>query len=192
VIAAACRFCKTGSEVSQSIKFEEKYPVHDGFKKHPNIDVVIHNRAGSKFKRFAIECKFSEAYQGRQRHGLKAKYLDLDNLWAGLSNLRELAVEISPDDRRFQHLHPAQLIKHTLGLRRQFGSRGFRLAYLWYDVPGADGHRHRQEIELYAKTARADGLYFHALSYQELIATLVTKQHVEHSEYINYMSDRYL
>jgi len=39
VIAAACRFCRAGSEVSQSIRFEEKYPIDDSFSKHPNIDV---------------------------------------------------------------------------------------------------------------------------------------------------------
>jgi len=78
VIAAACGLCRPGSEISCDIQFEEKYPINDSFGFHPNIDVVIHNDANAKIKRFAIECKFSEAYGAHKHGGLKAKYLDSD------------------------------------------------------------------------------------------------------------------
>ena len=54
-IAAQCRFCRHGSEVSTDIHFEEKYPISDTFGYHPNIDVVIHNSSLAKIKRFATE-----------------------------------------------------------------------------------------------------------------------------------------
>jgi hypothetical protein len=68
VIATACGFCRAGSNMSQRIVFEDKYPVDNRFRFAPNIDVVFHNMDSSRFKRFAVECKFSEPY-GSQRHG---------------------------------------------------------------------------------------------------------------------------
>ena len=62
VIASACGLCRQGSDVSYDIRFEGKCPINDSFGIHPNVDVVIHNKSDARFKRFAIECKFSEAY----------------------------------------------------------------------------------------------------------------------------------
>ena len=81
MIAAACGLCRRGSDVSYDIKFEEKYTISERFRFPPNINVVIHNKVGAKFKWFAIECKFSEAYGARRHAGLKRKYLDLDKIW---------------------------------------------------------------------------------------------------------------
>jgi len=131
VIAAACRLCRRGSQVSCNMRFEEKYPIDDSFGYHPNIDVVLHNSPTAKIQRFAIECKFSEAYGTYKHAGLKDKYLDLSGAWDDLPKLRHLAESISPTDDRYKHLHPAQLIKHILGLRRHCGHTGFRLLYLW-------------------------------------------------------------
>lgn len=117
VIAAQCGLCRVGSQMSSDIHFEEKYPINDTFGYHPNIDVVIHNAPSAKIKRFAVECKFSEAYGAHKHGGLKAKYLGLDDLWADIPNLLSFARRISPDDHEFVHLHPAQLVKHILGLK---------------------------------------------------------------------------
>jgi hypothetical protein len=43
--------------------------------------------------------------------------MGLDDLWTDIPNLRRFAESISPDDNEFIHLHPAQLIKHILGLK---------------------------------------------------------------------------
>ncbi len=163
LIAAACGFCRKGNKTSQNTLFEKKFQIGKNFPFSPNIDVVIENSAKSKYKFFAIECKFSEAYSKRGDHGLKKKYLDLEEIWKGIPNLHKLAQKISPDDNSFEYLHAAQLIKHVLGLRKYAtdlnlnkepkDKKSFRLLYLWYDVIGHQGSKHRKEIERFTKTA---------------------------------------
>ncbi len=194
MIAAACGFCRNGNMVSERIVFEDKYPVDDDLDKFPiapNIDIVFHNTEHSSFKRFAVECKFSEAYRPRMQGGLKRAYLDLVQLWSDIPNLHSFAQSICPTET-FIYLHSAQLIKHILGLKRKFGKEGFRLLYLWYDVLGKEGSLHRDEIEEFARIARADKIYFQAMSYQELILAMSKYHRQEHSEYIGYLTARYL
>ena len=140
-VASACGFCQKGNAVSEKIIFEDKYPVDDNldkFPKPPNIDVVFHNTNSAQFKRFAVECKFSEAYGSQKHSGLKLAYLELIQLWSDIPSLHDFAKSICPDED-FIYLHSAQLIKHILGLKRKFGKNGFRLLYLWYDVLGKEG-----------------------------------------------------
>jgi len=174
--------------------FEDKYPVDDDSDKFPippNIDVVFHNSDSSRFKRFAVECKFSEAYGSQKHSGLKSAYLKLTELWSDIPNLHKFAESICPNEN-FTYLHSAQLIKHILGLKRSFGKSGFRLLYLWYDVLGKEGAVHRDEIEKFSGIAKADGIYFDAMSYQELILVLSKEYRQEHAKYIKYLSERYL
>ena len=85
------------------------------------------------------------------------------------------------------------LIKHVLGLRARFKShRHFRLLYLWYDALGTEGATHRAEAAVFADAARADGIHFHATTYQELIASLATSCRGNHTKYIEYLTSRYL
>ena len=192
VVAAACGFCRRGSEVSCDIQFEEKYPINDSFGFHPNIDVVIHNKPEARIQRFAIECKFSEAYGAHKHGGLKQKYLDCGDIWDDIPKLRAFAQRISPDDKEFKHLHPAQLIKHILAMKRQFGRDGFRLLYLWYDVLGEQGKCHQDEVEGFARVAAEDGIKLHSLTYQKLITTLANQLRSGHHEYVRYLTERYL
>jgi hypothetical protein len=191
-IAAMCGLCKKGSNVSYDIHFEEKYPINDSFGFHPNIDVVIHNKPGSKFQRFAIECKFSEAYGAYKHSGLKKQYLNCDDIWDDIPKLRTFAERISPEDKEFKHLHPAQLVKHILGMKRQFGRGGFRLLYLWYDVLGEQGKCHQDEVSEFAKVAAEDGIKFHSLTYQDLIVKLAKHCRSDHQNYVQYLTERYL
>ncbi len=190
-IASACGFCNRGSQVSERIVFEEKYTIDSKFVIPPNIDVVIHNNDSSKYKLFAIECKFSEAYGGRRHGGLKSAYLAEQNLWTDLSNLEKLAKEISPDDERYSYLHSAQLIKHILGLKTKLGNKDFRLLYLWYDVLGREGADHRAEVEDFTEVVKVDGIKFHAMTYQKLIVILDRYYREEHLKYIKYITERY-
>lgn len=192
VIAAQCGLCRVGSQVPIDIRFEEKYPIKDTFGYHPNIDVVIHNKPSAKIKRFAVECKYSEAYGSHKHGGLKAKYLRLDDLWTDIPNLLGFAKCISPDDHEYVHLHPAQLVKHILGLKRQFGKAGFRLLYLWYDVLGDQGKRHRDEVLKFTEVTKNDDIKFHSITYQELIVNLAKKLRAKHPNYIRYLTERYL
>ena len=192
VIAAACGLCRRGSQVACDLQFEEKCPIDTRFGFHPNIDVVIHNKPESKIKRVAIECKFSEAYGGHKHGGLKEKYLDCGNIWNDIPNLRAFAQRISPDDAEFHYLHPAQLIKHILAMKRQFGLHGFRLLYLWYNVPGKEGKQHHDEVTEFTAVARKDGIKFHSLTYQELLITLSNTLRSDHNDYVGYLTERYL
>lgn len=193
-VASACGFCRKGSTVSEKIVCEDKYPVNDNsdiFRKAPNIDVVFHNNDSSQFKRFAVECKFSEPYGSQKHGGLKPAYLELIPLWSDIPTLHHFAKSICPDEN-FVYLHSAQLIKHILGLKRKFGKNGFRLLYLWYDVLGKEGAVHRDEIDRFKEITKADGIYFNAISYQELILALSNEFRQEHAGYIEYLSERYL
>ena len=191
-IAAACGFCRRGNRISEKIVFEDKYPINSSFRYPPNIDVVIHNSNSARYKRFAIECKFSEAYSNQGDHGLKRKYLDLEDVWGDIPNLHELAEELCPNDSIFRYLHPAQLIKHILGLKKAFGKKGFRLLYLWYNVLGEEGAIHQQEVDKFIRVARSDDIKFHAMSYQDLISRIAIEHRAEHGKYIQYITERYL
>ena len=191
-IAAACRFCSAGNTSSQDINFEVKYPISGKFSRSPNIDVVINNSSESRFKVFAIECKFSEAYYSRTHSGVSPKYIGLNKVWNNMPNLLNLAKEISPDYNRFTRLHPAQLIKHILGLKEKFDKNKFRLLYLWYDTIGPESAKHHKEIEEFTKITKADGIYFHAMSYQDLIIKLAKNYRETHRDYIDYITGRYL
>ena len=191
-IAAACGFCRRGNRISKKIVFEDKYPINNRFRFSPNIDVVLHNSSSAKYKRFAIECKFSEAYSTQGEHSLKRKYLDLEEVWSDIPNLHELAKELCPKDNTYKYLHPAQLIKHILGLKKAFGRNGFRLLYLWYNVLGEEGAIHQQEVDRFIQTVRSDDIKFHALSYQELIARIAAEHRAEHGKYVKYITERYL
>ena len=133
-VASACGLCNRNTKTSQDINFEVKFPINNKFRYSPNIDVVIRNSPKSRFKVFAIECKFSEAYSSWKHSGIKPKYIQLKEIWRDIPNLYKFAKNISPNDDKFNHLHPAQLIKHILGLKEKFGKNKFRLLYLWYDT----------------------------------------------------------
>ena len=194
-IAAACGLCQSGSAKQWVLRFEEKLKIA-GIKsaRCPNIDVVIYDREENPTKLFAVECKFTEAYGGRQHPGLKQAYLDCEDLWPEIPALRSIAEEIAGEDQVYHHLHPAQLIKHVLGCRSKLaGTNGsFRLLYLWYDALGAAGATHQAEIDRFSEACKSDGVRFHALSYQELIANIAQRHRRQHPYYVKYITERYL
>jgi hypothetical protein len=192
-LAYALGLCRKDNKSANEIHFERKFKISDKFQFDPNIDSVILNGDSDKIKAFGIECKFSEAYSSRNHSGLKVKYLtDITEQWKDIPNLFDFAKTISPEDKSFNHLHPAQLIKHILGLKKKYGKSGFRLLYLWYDVLGQDGCRHRAEIEEFAKISKKDNIKFHSISYQELITKLKKDYYNGNEKYIDYLTDRYL
>ena len=84
-IAAACGFCRKGSQVTSHLIFEDKSFLLGGhFKTPPNIDVVIHNQESASYECFAVECKFSEAYGGLSHSLLKPAYVANESIWVGL------------------------------------------------------------------------------------------------------------
>ena len=189
-IAQACKFCSSKSRISTDIQFEEKYPINPKFRYPPNLDVVIQNKPDSKYKVFAIECKFTEAY-GSKHSGFKPAYLDLD-IWNGIPELRTLANRMEAKEQVYSHLDAGQLIKHILGLKNAYDKTGFRLMYLWYDALGKDGYIHRKEVDKFSRITKADGIKFHTLTYQELIHKLAEAYREQHGAYVRYLTERYL
>lgn len=191
LLFSACGLSRAGSKLSGQIQFEQKFPIDDRFQYSPNIDVLFIPSQPRKFKVFAIECKFTEAYSSRRHGGLDQKYFTNGTFWENLSATKNLAQEISPDDSRFGHLHAAQLIKHILGLNRKFGHSRYRLLYLWYDALGEPGFRHRQEAEQFTEIVRSDGVQFHAITCQELFVR-IAQHRDQHKDYVSYITGRYL
>lgn len=192
-ISYALGLCAKDTKTAKEIHFEQKFEISSNFRFSPNIDVVIINDDKSKIKAYGIECKFSEAYSQRNHSGLKEKYItEIKDQWEDTPNLFKLAQKISPDDKQFNHLHPAQLLKHILGLKNKYGKGGFKLLYLWYDVPGEESFKHSQEIEEFSKIAKLDEIKFQSIRYQELISKLGKEFYDDHKEYVDYLSNRYL
>jgi hypothetical protein len=190
-LAPVLRACKLSTANASSLEFEVKFPIVEddpAFPKHPNLDVAIRYSRGS-LRVVGIECKLTEPY-GREHPGLAERYLTLPR-WSSLPNLLKLARAISPDDTRFHHLHAAQILKHILGLSANRGRDGFRLLYVWYESPGDEACRHRAEVDEFAAIARADGVDFRALTYQDVIVRLASVRG-RHSQYVDYLVDRYL
>lgn len=204
-----CTIVETSKPLSfNGIKFEEKFEISPDkalFPHTPNIDVVIYGDYD-----FAIESKFTEPYSSKH-DGLKTKYVEDTSFWESLPNLYELAKEISPYNNKFRYLDAAQLIKHVLGLKKKYikthsdmqTSSGhalkiaakpyeFYLVYLWYDVLGEDGFKHREEIEQFARIAEEDGIRFKHITYQEVIANLSKDCYEGNEAYCDYMTERYL
>lgn len=193
VIASACRFCSKENGTSEKILFEEKFPTGIRNRIPPNIDVVIHNSKKSKFRYYAIECKFSETYNHEGHGGLAEAYLQDPSIWSDVPHLYDLAKTISPDDHLFVYLHAAQLIKHILGLKYACKcKKDFKLLYLWYDALGKDGAVHKEEIDRFSQIANSDSIPFTSLTYQDLIVSLAKECRQEHSEYIKYLTQRYI
>ncbi len=191
-VAAACGLCTRSNRHAKNILFEFKCQISERFQFSPNIDIVIENDETTRFKVFAIESKFSEAYSARAHSGLDPKYLKLNSVWNDIPHIHTLARTISPADATFTHLHAAQLVKHVLGLKTKYGKGGFRLLYLWYDALGHAGAIHRDEVEQFMRVAKKDGVYFHSMTYQELIVRLAKEHSSQHEDYISYVTSRYL
>lgn len=168
--------------------YEQRFPIVAGFGTPPQADVTL---AAAGVTRFlcAMEAKFGEPYAGMPQHGLRPAHAG-HAFFKEWPQLAKLAKQISPEDRVHQHLHAAQLLKHLLGLRTS-GER-FTLAYLWFEVRGAAGRRHRDEAHEFTLRARRDGLDVWAMSWQELWAALAEEApEAEHSAYLRYLADRY-
>jgi hypothetical protein len=176
-----------GITAPAQIGFERKYPT--GLPGNaPNLDVVLRPRSGQVV---AIECKFLEPYGGHSQ-GFKDKYFEASpGLWKveNYPRCQELAQSLYSRETQFTWLHAEQLLKHILGLTRS--GEGWRLLYLWYEVPGADGAGHAAEAERFAQVVTGDGIDFAPLSYQTLFKKLREHTGCDHRAYIDYLAERY-
>lgn len=185
------------------IKLKEKFQFDERKRIYPHpvtVDAFIH--AGFDF---IIETQFTEPYRSLQPN-LAKWYIDQPSFWKELPHLFELAKEISSYNQRFYYLDAARLITEIIALKKtyeesnRFTSRNpddtirrrFCLLYLWYDVLGEDGIRHKNEIEEFAKIAENDFINFREISIQKLITKLVRDFYKGNEAYCDYLAERYL
>lgn len=189
--------CKIPAAHIKSLAFEKQLKVMDpvdrgAFPIDPHLDVLIEYGSKAKHRAVGIECKFTEAYSSRGHGSLKPAYLEHEKLWEGLPALRAFAETLVKNDTT-KHLHPAQLVKHILGLRHGYGHGRFRLLYLWYAVPHAETAVHQAEIEEFKAICDEDGIKFQATTYQSVIQAMYSKGlRSMHTAYVDYLAERYL
>ena len=158
----------------------------------PNLDVLLTCADGSVF---AIESKFAEPYsKSKAKTFLKSKYLPDDrSLWTGrgLRGCQAVAEALGTGQHGFEVLDVAQLLKHMLALADRIGDR-WRLCCLWFEVPGLQADRHRQELADFAAHIGTDATHFSALIYQELFARMLPFVGQNDSENMGYLHNRYV
>jgi hypothetical protein len=177
-----------GREGPAAIDYETALPVSAGWKTHPHADAAL-SAAGPAGWIAGIECKFGEAYDGRPRRGLPPAHAR-HAFFRDWPALGALAAALAAGGETHHHLHPAQLLKHLLGLRSRHPS-GFALVYLWFDAAGPSGRRHREEAAIFAGRARADGVAFIPLSCQQLWRRLAPVPAADHRPWLDYLRERY-
>ncbi len=174
------------------ISFEKKYSILKDSNIPPNIDVVFEYRNGDCC---AIECKFTEPFNKRkEEQGLKGKYFSEFDSWSQVPFIHRLAQSISPEDNIYKYLQPAQLIKHIIGLLKNYGNAKdrFRLIYLYYDAFREEGYCHEREIKDFKLIAQKDGIRLQSITWQEVILNLLKNSGKNHRFYTRYLFSRYL
>ena len=172
-------------------RFEEKLKIKKSGR-YANIDIAIENAQ----EIVAIESKFTEPYRSsKSKYEIKEVYKKAlkEEKIEGLLNLVE-------NLSQFKHLDVPQLIKHILALKtkvEQGENKTFTLLYLWYDVLGKEGARHREEIEKFKKLVWDEAhIKVKHITYQEVIRNLAklleNSTDERDKDYINYLTDRYL
>jgi len=155
----------------------------------PHLDVEFW---GNKLEPLAVESKFTELYYRHTKRTIKAKYLSIPGLWAQLPRCEKLVRHIREEERgktSFVYLDAPQLLKHILGLATKFGSKGFQILYLWYEVPSIEVEKHRSEIAVF-KEYVGDEVSFRDMTSQELFKA-INKLPSKDRDYISYLRERY-
>lgn len=180
------------SSAIQQLNFERKFKT--GLTgKAPNLDVVLTLADDSIV---AIESKFLEPF-GRHTSGFREKYFEGGkSRWGeyGYLACQQLAEDLQYGRKKFNWLHPEQLLKHILGLSNSQNQgthkTPWKLIYLCYD-PGIDALGHLEEAKDFAAIAKSDGIDFQVLTYQNLVKTIRMKADPSHGDYMKYLEQRY-
>ncbi len=185
-IAAACG--KYSQDVQMS--FEKTHPILE-FGTPPHLDIEF---IGSGTKPLAVESKFTEPYRSKitRRNGTHLnKYLEIDDVWRGLDDLKQVAQEVLAQEGErtsWGYLDVPQLIKHILGLSREYTPQGFTLLYLWYDLD-SEAKEQQQEILKFQQRISSE-VDFRSMRYQSLFDEIQLIPKVDF-EYIEYLRERY-
>jgi len=179
-IALAC-----GADQGMSFRFEKQNPT--GLQgTAPHLDVEF---TGTGKKPLAVESKFTEPYQKEGTSNFKPSYFNKPGLWDHFPLCEQLAKAIYDGQTVFRRLDAAQLLKHILGLKKAFPS-GFKLLYLWYEVPSKAANTHKKEIRMFGDHVQSE-VDFRHMTYQDLFRTVKEISDIDPG-YISYLEKRYL
>lgn len=175
-------------------QFEDTFPVVEdpelhGLQNPPHLDFAFRYRNGG---RIGIECKLSEPYRDYPHPPLSQAYLDLPDAWNDLPASQALAEQLVAGPAEYHRLGPSQLLKHILGLTFQTPTNNVRLIYLYLDAIGDQAAEHRREIEQFQEAIADDQIRFIPMSVQEFILRAVRQVRADHTEYVDYLAERYL
>jgi hypothetical protein len=172
-----------GSDGYESVAFEQPFATDVSW--DPHLDVIL---AGGDVP-VAVESKFVEPYDDKERATVAEAYFRRPDLWEGMDELRNTARQIADGKVVFERLEAAQLIKHSLGLANKYGAGQFKLVYVWYRIPGAKADRHQEEIDQFEESI-GNSIDLNVLTYQDLFVEL--QMHEEPmTGYFDYLRDRY-
>jgi len=150
------------------------------------IDVLLH---GEGARPTALMTSFTEPYREPDA-SLPAAWLEDPDIWAELPACQALARDLRCNPRRYRHLPVPRLLAWSQALTRRYGPRGFRLVYLWLDMPGHAARDLRREIDRLRMRVGGE-VDLRARSWQSLYADLQPARH-EHTRYLDYLATRYL
>lgn len=118
----------------------------------------------------AVESKCTEPF-GTHEAAFKPAYRDIVDELADPTWRAEYK-RLSEDPRRFRFLDAAQLVKHYLGLRRQFPDRPVTLAYMYWEPANAAELTacvvHAAELREFARQLKDPRVRFFGMSYRQL------------------------
>jgi hypothetical protein len=157
----------------------------------PNLDMLVKNESII----IGVESKFLEYLTPKSPHfakSYKRKKLPLceDKWWEVLDSNRK--------NKKVQHLDVAQLIKHYLGLRKQYHSQNCRkvLLYLFWEPVNWKGIdvfvKHRQEIKEFADKVKDTSIEFVFQSYLELWDEWREQLDSKYKEHLEHLRKRYV
>jgi hypothetical protein len=156
----------------------------------PTVDVALYRPDGCCV---AIESKFAEWLTPRPRgkRPFKDKYFAQGaKAWtaAGLPRCQALAEELQDGRERLKLLNAPQLLKHALGLANN-RLRTSALVYLYYERPGREATKHREELDRVAARLSPE-IELRISAYQALFGALRDAPGVER-DYLDYLARRY-
>lgn len=130
----------------------------------PTLDCLVNGE-----RILAIESKCTEPFH-RQLARFGQAYSDA--IAAAHPTWRAEYRRLVADPRRYRHLDAAQLVKHYLGLRRQFGDRPTTLAYVYWEPTNASEIAacsiHVAEIAEFRRCVQDPAVELVAISYADL------------------------
>ncbi|MBU0483923.1 MAG: hypothetical protein KKB30_05360 [Proteobacteria bacterium] len=160
------------------INFEKQCPTGLGGTP-PNLDLL----AESETDVVGVESKFLEYLSPK-----KPKFADSYNK-ENLPQAEDCWLKLIEDlkETNSQNLDTAQLVKHYLGLRKQFPSQSITLLYIFWEPKNWQDfkvfNQHKKEIHAFAEKVKNSAVNFVAQSYFELLCEWLEKgpfvKHVE-------------